>query len=252
MKRFYPCIAIAIVAILSVVPVRAQTPSDWSFDLTGYMWFPETRTTVTTPRGDAQTTLSASDALKNLDVGVMLSGAARRGKWSLVADFLYLDISASKSTPFGALFSEVEAGTRLMSASGYGLYQVSKGENYRLDVGLGFRAMQSDMTIRFRPGMLPGEKIKITDTWVDPLLALRYRLDFNEKWSAGLALDYGGFGWGSASDETWQAVATVGYSFNKQWAVAGGWRYLHVDRENGEHPYKLKMSGPMLGLTYRF
>lgn len=237
------------VAIVLSAPARAE---DWAMQVTSYLWFPETRSGFETPRGEVQTKLSASDALKNLDAGLMVTGIARSDDWSIVGDVFYLDVDGSARTPFGVLFSKVASESKLTSASAYALYRVSSAGNYRLDLGLGLRAMHSDMTLRLLPGALAGEKLRVNDSWADPLLALRYDQSLNDNWTTSFALDYGGFGWGSASDETWQAVMTVGYRLNEKWSLNGGWRHLHIDRANDGVPYKLKMSGPLLGAAFRF
>lgn len=240
---------ILMAAMLAGTAAQAQ---DWRFDLTSYLWFPETRTSIELPRGTATSELSASDALKNLDAGLMLSGTARRGPWTLVGDLLYMDVDGDGPTPFGVLFSGVAVETRLTALSGYALYNVIDDPHQRLDLGMGLRAMRSDVKLRLQPGLLPQEATRIRDDWVDTVLALRYSARLNDAWTAGVALDYGGFGIGSASDETWQAVATVGYALNDNWSLLAGYRHLHVDQESDGIPYKLKLSGPMLGVNWRF
>lgn len=240
-----------LAAALAATPALAQDGS-WHYSATSYLWFPDTKTRVQTSRGPAESELSVSDALENLDMGVMLTAQARRDRWSLVADLIYLDVDGSAPSPFGLLFSEVATESRLTSISGYALYQVWANPDHSLDLGMGFRAGKADVTTTLRAGVLPQEKLHVTDNWVDPLVALRYTGQIAQGWSANLALDYGGFGIGSASDETWQVVATVGYQLSERWSLQGGYRHLRIDQEKDGLPYRLEMSGPVIGVSMRF
>ncbi|WP_417678536.1 outer membrane protein [Pseudodonghicola sp.] len=117
---------------------------------------------------------------------------------------------------------------------------------------LGARAMKSTLDLTFSPGALAGRQQHISDSWIDPLIAARISTQLNDHWSVTAAFDYGGFGIGSASKETWQAIATLGYAVNEDWTVMGGYRHLFVDRQNQGTDYSLEMTGLIFGATYRF
>lgn len=87
-----------------------------------------------------------------------------------------------------------------------------------------------------------------TVDWIDPILGLRARLDLTERLWLGLRGDLGGFGIGSASDFTWQAMGLLHYRLTEHWILSGGYRGLGFDRE----PYDLIQHGPILGFSYRF
>ena len=238
-------------AILVTTPAFAQD-TGWHYSATSYLWFPDTKTRVQTSRGAAESELSVQDALENLDMGIMLTAQARHDRWSLVGDLIYLDVDGSAQSPFGLLFSELAAESKLTSISGYALYQVWANPQHSLDLGAGFRAGKADVTRTFRTGALPQERLRVRDDWIDPVIALRYTGQIAQRWSANLALDYGGFGIGSASDETWQAIATLGYQLNERWSLQGGYRHLRIDQEKDGLPYRLEMSGPVIGVSMTF
>ncbi len=62
--------------------------------------------------------------------------------------------------------------------------------------------------------------------------------------------DIGGFGAGS--DLTWSALATVNYIFTDHLSVSAGYKLLDVDYDHGGYVYDTRLSGPALGVTYRF
>lgn len=112
--------------------------------------------------------------------------------------------------------------------------------------------MKSTLDLTFSPGALAGRQQYISESWIDPLIAARISTQLNDRWSVTAAFDYGGFGIGSASNETWQAIATLGYALNEDWTVMGGYRHLFVDRQNQGTDYSLEMTGLIFGATYRF
>jgi len=242
---------LTIVAIALAAPACAQD-AGWDFSVSGYMWLPKSTTKVDTPWGTAKSVLSIGDAMEALDFGSMISGTARRGRWAITGDLIYLNLSDDTSTPFGALFSNLHMRTKLASLSGYGMYEVYETDGTRVELGLGARAMKSTLDLTFSPGTLAGRQQHISDSWIDPLIAARISTQLNDRWSVTASLDYGGFGIGSASNETWQAIATLGYALSEDWTLMGGYRHLFVDRQNQGTDYSLEMTGLIFGATYRF
>lgn len=88
--------------------------------------------------------------------------------------------------------------------------------------------------------------------WVDPVIGARLRGDFTDEWYWLLAGDIGGFGIGSASDLTWQAVAGVGWRFGEHWGTNLVWRALSIRRPLAGSDVDLTFQGPQLGFTYTF
>ena len=110
-----------------------------------------------------------------------------------------------------------------------------------------FYATDSEVTLNTVAGP---QSFAFGDDWVDPLIALRYRTDLGPDWYATLFADVGGFGAGS--DQTWQALAMVGYRINDSLSVEAGYRSLSSDRIKANGRIDVQMSGPALGLRWRF
>ena len=104
--------ALACLCALAAGPVAAQD-TGWSFAATGYLWLPAIRSTVDTDVGSIESTLSASDALSDLNFGFMGTVAAQKDRWSLIGDLIYSDSTADSSTPHGLLFTEGSTDTRM-------------------------------------------------------------------------------------------------------------------------------------------
>lgn len=250
-KRFQSLFWLTLAVGAAAGPAAAAGP-DWQIDASSYMWFPESTSNVMTPFGTASSTLGVSDALEALDFGLMGTVTARKGQWALVGDLFYLDLTMDQGTPLGVAFSGVDTEMKLFSGAGYGLYTISESDGLMAEAGGGLRVMSSDLNVTLRGNGQPDVRTGFSDTWIDPLLAVRLTSQFSEGWKAMLWLDGGGFGIGEASDETWQATAVLNWQVNESWSISGGYRTLYVDRTSNGTSYDLQMSGPVFGATYQF
>lgn len=240
---------IAALMLLAAGPGVAQD-TGWSYKATAFLWLPDTRIGIDTPFGQVSGELTIGDALEALDFAAMGSFEANRGKWSLIGDLLYFNLSATQPTPFGGLFDMAKVQNEITALSGIAAYRVYATDSFALDVGGGFRAMSVKADVSLISAVPPPTTISRSDEWIDPIVALRGRQDFNERWFATFYVDGGGFGVGS--EQTYQVAAGVGYNLNNQWALLGGWRYLDFKRKNNGHTLDFQQSGVLLGASYRF
>lgn len=232
---------------LSVVPALAKDGS-WTYDLSANLWFSATNVTADTPNGEVNAELSFSDAIQDLDFAFMGTAEARNGRWGIVGDLLYFDLSADGPSPKGVLFSEVAVSSQITVLSGLVAYRVHEDAKVAVDVGAGLRAFWTDLGTTFVGASAPTETIGQTRNWVDPIVAARVRVAFSDQWFGTAMLDAGGTG----DTQTWQALATVGYSLNENWAFQGGYRYLEAEWDTDFGTSSLDFSGPIIGVTYRF
>ena len=86
--------------------------------------------------------------------------------------------------------------------------------------------------------------------WIDPLIGARAFYAFNDRLSVMGQADIGGFGVGS--DLTWSLLGTFNYVFNDTWSASLGYKYLSVDYDDDGYVFDVDLSGPVLGVTYRF
>ncbi|MCA0872520.1 porin family protein [Seohaeicola saemankumensis] len=241
-------IAAAFLAMTAATGVHAQN-SEWTYEATIYLFMPETKTGINGPTFSAEGTLSFSDALDNLDFAFMGAFGASNGRWSLLADYLYNDLSFGNSTP-GPAFSGLNTALTTQILNGYVAYRVYEDAGVEVDVAGGFRWFSTKTAMTLTPGVLPGRSSTVDSSWVDPLIGARVRFDFAEDWSGTAFFDYGGF---SSDSETWQVLFTVDYALNENWLLRGGYRYISVDHVlNNGNDFSFSQSGPVFGATYRF
>ncbi len=246
MSRISVTWAAGFAALLGLVgaPVAAQD-GGWSYSATAYLWATDTTVTADTPFGEVESELSFSDAVQDLKFGFMGTFEARRGPWGLLGDLVYFNLETEGAPP-GPVFSSVVTDAKIAAISGYALYRVQEDPTFSLDLGVGFRVFSGDTDVKLVGPVT--EKFNESETWVDPLVAVRLGATFNENWFGTLAADAG------ATNDTrsYNLLATVGYQLNENWAFQGGWRYLNARWDTDLGRNELEFSGPVLGATYRF
>lgn len=236
-------------ALATAAPAAAQE-SDWSYEAFLYLWLPALDTSLETDYGNVTSDQSSSDLLDDLDFAFMGAFEAQRDRWSFIGDLVYSSLSDGHATPLGRLYSEATLKTSLGALTGYGLYRVSGASDVAVDLGLGLRAFTLSTDATLTGAALPSVTASTDTQWVDPLVAGRIIVPFNEKWSGTAILDAGGTG----SSNSWNGVATVNYKMSEDWSVNAGYRYLHVEKDVGDQPTPttLDLSGPLIGLSFRF
>ena len=230
--------------------LTTATVAGWTFVVSPYLWAPGVSSSVDTRFGTLEADASIGDVVSSTNFALMGLVEARNGRWGLIADLVYTDLTERNDTPFGVLFSRARVDTRLTMASGYAGYRVYENPRVAMDVLAGLRSVSMNIDVSLSPGVLPGQSFGLSDNWVDPLVGGRIRVAMDDHWFGTLIADVGGFQ--GDSDSTWQAVASVGYQFDDRWSVQGGWRQLSIDKEIEGRDTSLDLGGPLLGFSYRF
>jgi hypothetical protein len=244
----HACFAIGALVPLCLLgaPVLAEDPG-WDYSATIYVWGPSTTAKIGTPLGSVTGDLSFSEALDALDFAFMGTVSAQRGKLSFALDTLYFDLSDDLAAPVGPGFVSASLESQITVVNAYAMWQVAAPANGRLDLGAGLRFFSMDNSARLSGPL--NTSFDLSDDWVDPLLAIRYRADFGPDWYGLVFADVGVAG---QSDSTWQGVAALGYRFSETFSVEGGYRVLEAERTEGNSTIDIEMSGPIVGVTWRF
>ena len=235
--------------VLLAAPAAGQD-SGWRFALSPYLWTPGIKASVGTAVGTVGVDKSRTDVLSDLDLAFMGVFEARNGRWGLIADLFYAELSQSRATPLGVLFSRARIETTAKELSGYIAYRIDENERIALDLMAGVQISSIDLDLSLSPGLLGGPRLGLSETWVDPVIGGRARFAITDDWFATTFADVGGFG--VDSDLTWQAFAILGYQFNPHWSVQGGWRYFSAEKEAEGRDVKVDYGGPLFGFTARF
>ena len=178
------------------VAVMPQEPgSPWSVSIAPYVW-------ASGISGDigsfglppVHLDASFSDILKNFDIGAMFVGEIRYQRYGLFTDFIYVKISGSKGTPIGLAAGSVNVDTKTLTATIAPEYRLVETPRGSLDVMAGARIWSVDTDVSFSGGLLNGRSASDGDTWVDPLIGVKGRLDLGRNFYLTAWGMIGGFG----------------------------------------------------------
>lgn len=258
---------------LWATPAAAETvPGDqWTFTVTPYLWLPNISGSLKydLPNIDSSPEVETDpdSYLSDLDMALMINGEARKGKWSLFTDYIYLDFGAEDSQvkSFGGarVNGSIDRGTE-SSLTGdlwtlVGGYAVVQGPGATLDVIGGFRYLGIEASTDWKLAVtindpVSGETLNASgsvsqseDLW-DGIIGVRGHVKLGD--SNWFMPYYADIGTGS-STVTWQAMLGVAYGW--KWGDVGlVYRYLSYDMDDDELLQDVSFGGPALGVTFRF
>jgi hypothetical protein len=250
-------------------PAAASRHSDWALQVTPYMWATGLDGDIS-PFRRAPTLhveKSFSDVMDDLNFGGFLNVWGRYDRFVLSGDIMYVNTTDSHATgplpafqipglgviPPGASV-DADVDTTEFMATLQGGYRVVDTPEFTLDAlgGARFWYISNDVSVTAThplAGTISGSHEE-SFSWVDPVVGARLFFSLTDKLSVQAQADVGGFGVGS--DITWSVLATVNYTFTDSLSVSAGYKVLDVDYEKDGHVFDTRLSGPVLGLTYRF
>ena len=230
---------------------EAPASDGWRFSVSPYLWAAglsgETGTLRPLPPADVD--LSFSDILDDLRFAGMVAGAARKGRFGIAADIQYVETrSDGDLRPF---FQKTSVTSKTFLATVTGEYAAVDTPEATLFVGAGLRVWSVDTDLKLSGGLGGAtRRVEDDDTWVDPVLTLRGEADLSDRWFVAGWTALGGFGVGS--EFMADVFGSVGYRITDATSVSVGYRWMTVDRDEGDFLYDVDQHGPMAGMTFRF
>lgn len=223
----------------------------WSFTAAPYAWAAGIKGDVGNFGLPAQSIeLSFGDILDILDVAVFGVFEARQDRYSIGVDLSYVKISSNVATPLGIAADNIDAKTETFMGTFYGGYSVMDDRKTRVDLIGGARVWSVDNQFRFNGGAFGGTSTSDGDTWVDPIVGIKFRTDINDRFYVSGWGMVGGFG--VASDLVWDAMGVVGYEVSDVTSIIVGYRATGVDYSSGGFVYDVVQQGPVIGAAFRF
>ena len=222
---------------------------EWKFTVSPYFWAPALSGKITHGRLPTVDVDASFDKIfDNLDFAAMLMGDARKGRYSIFGDLLYVKVGAQGNTPRGILADSVDVKNESFTGMIGAGYSVLDHSDHTLDVVGGLRVWSVDNSIRFNGRLARGTKYSDSATWVDAMVGVRGTYNFHSK---AYLTGWGMIGAGGAQAD-WDLGLGVGYNFNKSVSATVGYRAMGVDYERNGFKYDVVLQGPIAGLTIRF
>lgn len=249
-----------LLAITNPVTAPADGVGQWEYEATIYLWAAGMDANTETG-GDID--ISFNDILNDLEMAFMGSLGARNGKWSVVADTIYLDISQNESGSetiaiLGPVTTkktvDVDIDMKASITTFGGGYSLVDNKRVALDLMAGGRYawvdVDSELDLKSAGTLLEtSRQAKVSESksvW-DGVVGFRGQFDLNDSWYIPYYADIGA----GQSDRTWQALAGIGY--NLRWGdILLAYRYLDYQFDSGFLLKDLSVSGPTLGARFHF
>lgn len=246
-----------LAAALLLASAGTSAADGWEYSGTLYLWAAGIDATTA---GGADIDVDFDTLLDNLNMAFMGAAEARRGPWSVVADAVYLNVSADKGAtvevpvaPGSSVDVEVDAGvkTRGWVLSLLGAYTVAENERASVDLlaGVRYLELKAALDVQLSKGgqVLSAKSRSALGTAWDGVVGVKGRVRLDDRWYVPYYADIGA----GESELTWQLFAGVGYSFD--WGEASlVYRHMHWDLDSDAPLDDISFSGPAAAVTWRF
>lgn len=244
--RLRLCLA-AFTAALSLGDADAQASDGWGGQLTPYIWGAGLSGDVRPLAGGPTLEVEESvfEVLDDLEGAFFLTGLAIRDDIVLVGDLSWSSSGRTESP--GPGIPPVKGSVDMLFVTLAGGKRVQAQRDQTIDFLAGVRLwdIDADAALLGTP-FTASRSVSLTD----PVIGIRFNRQHTDGFSTIAYGDIGGFGIGS--DFTAQVAVTVNYALSEKAYVSGGYRYVHLDYENNGALIDIRLSGPLLGLTWRF
>ncbi len=240
-------------ADLAPPPLPTMARADVEYRITPFFWGSGLQGTIGTRRNlpTVDVDMRFRDILRNLDFAGMIAGEYRNGRWGVLADLAYVAVSFERDRDLSVRapgYTSAKLTSKSLNTTLTGFYRVYDDGALTADLLAGARLWYVSSEVDLVLANVLPISAGTERTWVDPVAGIRMHVDLGQGF--GLSA-YGDIGAGS-SRLTWQLRGTVDYAFNKQWSASIGYRHLAVDYRRGGFVYDTSLSGPIVGVSYRF
>jgi len=253
----------AAASLTASAPSSAADPG-WTFRVTPYIWLASVSGSIGTGGdtsggggggGGGGSGNMTFDSAWKFNAAFMLAGEARNGRWGMLVDGLFLDLTDEGSVvgDRGAFAATGDCRIQGLVMQSAVTYRALDMEHLKLDPYAGLRIYVIDVDVDVEAvlgGSLSGGFDEdARDAWTDPLLGLRAVVPILD-WLSVMALgDIGGFSAGSRL--AWQAMLGVDFKLGEMFSLLVAYRCLDVDY-SGKVDLDLAFHGPALAFSIRF
>ncbi len=238
------------IALLLMLAPMISTAAETEWLVAPYIWLSD----ITLDQSSGVSGgISASDLLDKSDSVGMIRVEAARNHWGFTVDYLWLDVSEGATIPLPPPFGTNLIAELDVSIVDLGGFFRPSGSDSGVDYLFGIRNINVEKTLLATPvGGGPTQRFDGDSEFTDVFGGARYLHRFDDNWDLNLRGDYS-FG---DSEGTWNLLASIGYRFNKTFALNLGYRHLAIEFEEtvsgGVETTDLELSGPLLGFLFRF
>lgn len=226
----------------------APVPGPWSFQLTPYGWLPAVSGSIKGPRGRSLSLdKSIGDVLQDLNLAAMGAAIVRYERLGMMLDVDYASFSVDGK--FGKLVPRpYSASLSTVFVTVAGMVRVVDNPSFNADLVGGARILFASAETHVTSILGRRRSRSDNQTNVDGIIGARATGVLGSGFSL---IGYGDIGTGD-SKLTWQALGALEYAFNDTVSGLVGYRYLGYEFDNKKSTKSLGLSGPIVGLSFRF
>jgi hypothetical protein len=240
--------ALILLLPIAAFPMLAQSQSggvssdEWKITVAPYLMLPWMDGTTAVRGREVEVNMAPSDILSNFQFGAMGYFEARKAKWAVGIDAIYMALGTTVDQP------PVDVDFNQGAYTFTGLRQL----NEKVDFLFGARWNVLQGKLGFKGPQ--ATEVKQTKQWVDPIVGVKLRQPLGGKWHFAMQADIGGFGAGS--DFAWHLFPMVGVDVGKRATLGMGYRVLGADYKTGSQntlfKYDVITQAFVLGAAFHF
>lgn len=225
---------------------QATPDSEWHIAVAPYLYMTGLSGEVGARGRSFDVDLSFGDILSDFSIGLMGTVEARKKRFVILSDLIWLRLKEERENTPPAAFSSSEVRVKTFIWDPEIGYRVFESDRGFFDVLGGFRMMSVGVAIDTTSGILPGFSAEQRKTWATPVGGFRGVVNVSEKVFLSTKFDIGG---GLGADFTTQIYAGGGFKLKPNMALIAGYRYLKTDYDDdGGFLFDTSMNGMIVGL----
>lgn len=246
------CLSSLMVVLLSLgattVSAEEKSADQWQYDFQVYLWGTTIKANTVT---DDSFTMNFGTILENLDMVLLTSFGARKNKFSMLADVVYLDVSDSQKHDGEFLghpiTGKLEVGLKSWVLNFIGGYNLIDNGKNQFDITAGARYLDVKVDTTFKLNDQKRKNSRGDHVW-DGVIGIKGRHNYPDGYYFNYYADVGG----GDSKLTWQALVNFAYDYKKFTGIVG-YRYLTWDLGNGSKALDdLTIHGPYISAKWSF
>ncbi len=259
-KIFFVVLAAGVICSSAHGQEAIAAPDQWQLSVTPYFWAAGAKGHITADGRRTGVDISFSDIWDALDCAALGHIEARKEKWGLFFDTIYMNLGQSDRitliTPEDVVVTpnaKIDLTMRIIEYGGF--YQVAQWcpsgdskKTIKLDALAGGRYWDIEQKVT-----IDSESSKVSDSWTDPFIGARLIAPVNDWLLFHIRADIGGFSISSeASEQTLNVIVGPAIKLSDRMDLVAGYRWLDLDREpTSNSEGDLTLSGPIVGLQIR-
>jgi hypothetical protein len=260
-------VTVMLLTCATVVNAAEEKQDDrWRFTITPFIWLPNISGSMKLDQppgfGSGKVNTGPDNYLEDLDFAGMLDLQVQKGRWTLLADIIYVDFSGNDTAKFpealpgsGGWRVPADWDLQALLFELVGAYTVFRNEYLNFDLLGGVRYAEIDGKVDLDiigplPAFVSSRTFSKTESFIDPIVGFKGKFELGKKWYLPYYFDIGGFS--VDSDVTLQAFAGIGYRFCDWFSMVLGYRYLYYDFGDSKLVKDLNLYGGALGFSFTF